>query len=191
MAKKGIADSTMTLSRFYNLYTDELGIRVNIVWEELKNTLSAIESHPSEELASYLKKEVEEYLSIFIIDFNEDWRKRTNQIQSIAYFELWGNFKVAYDQALKKVGAEIDLFVLALRNSKEKEESVKNVINITGNVNVGAVQTGQGSTANVTQIINSQNREALLQALDDVKKYLESGENLSGFSKEEVIETHR
>jgi hypothetical protein len=34
----------------------------------------------------------------------------------------------------------------------------------------------------------SNNQESLLQALDDIKKYLESGGDLSGFSKEEVIE---
>lgn len=49
-------------------------------------------------------------------------------------------------------------------------------------------RTGQGFTANVTQIISSDDHEALLQALDDIKKYLESGGDLSGFSKGEVIE---
>lgn len=37
-----------------------------------------------------------------------------------------------------------------------------------------------------TRVAN--NQESLLQALDDIKKYLESGGDLSGFAKEEVIE---
>lgn len=188
MAIKGVTDSTMTLSQYYNLYTDEIGIRVNIVWEELKNILPAMELHPSEDLASYLKKEIEKYLSTIIADFNDDWRKRTTQIQSLAYFEQWDNFNSAYDQALKRANAEIDLFVHSLGRTKGKGQSdfPQNVYNF--NAPVVAVQTGQGSTANVTQIISSDDKEALLQALDDIKKYLESGGNLSGFSKEEVLE---
>ena len=38
MAVKGMSNSTMTLSRFYYLYADEIKIWADIVWEELKKS---------------------------------------------------------------------------------------------------------------------------------------------------------
>lgn len=190
MALKGISDSTIGERKFYEMYADEIEAQASIVWEEFKKVLSAIDVHPSEELASHLKQDVETHLLVITNDLTTDLRKLTNSIMNTQEIDnLIDKITNTQNKASQRISNEIELFVLSLSRAKEKEvraESTKNIINITGNV--GAVQTGRGSTANVTQIISSDDKEALLQALDDIKKYLESGGNLSGFSKEEVLE---
>ena len=53
---------------------------------------------------------------------------------------------------------------------------------------VGSVQTGPNAVATVVQNLGSQDREALLQALDVVKRALGTIEGLPGSLKGEIIE---
>jgi hypothetical protein len=186
MALKG----TLAVNRFYKRFTDEIETRAGIVWEELKKVLSTIDVYPSEELASDLKQNVGTHLVAITNDLTTGLRKLTSSIMKTQERDnLVDKLTNTRNKASQRIDNEIELFVLSLSRTKEKEmraESTKNIVNITGNV--GAVQTGQGATANVTQIINPEGREELLQALDDIREYLESGGNLSGFSKEDVIE---
>lgn len=190
MTLQGTLDSTIANREFFNRYASEIETRASIIWEELKKVLSAIDVHPSEELASHLKQDVETYLLSTANDLTKDIRKLANYIMSTQEIDnLIDKLTNTQNKALERINNGIELFVLSLSRTREKEvrdESTKNIINVTGNV--GAVQTGQGATANVTQIISSNDQEALFQALDDIRKYLESGGNLSGFLKEEVIE---
>jgi hypothetical protein len=190
MTLQGTLDSTIANREFFNRYASEIETRASIVWEELKKVLSAIDVHPSEELASHLKQDVETYLLSTANDLTKDISKLANYIMSTQEIDnLIDKLTNTQNKALERINNGIELFVLSLGRTKEKEvrdESTKNIINGTGNV--GAVQTGQGATSNVTQIISSNDQEALFQALDDIRKYLESGGNLSGFLKEEVIE---
>src|ERR1700758_3585751 len=82
MALKGILNSTIALRRFYEMFTDEFEARASIVWEELKKVLSAIDVHPSEELASHLKQVVEMHLLAITNDLATDLRKLINSIMS-------------------------------------------------------------------------------------------------------------
>jgi hypothetical protein len=190
MTLQGTLDSTIANREFFNRYASEIETRASIVWEELKKVLSAIDVHPSEELASHLKQDVETYLLSTANDLTKDISKLANYIMNTQEIDnLIDKLTNTQNKALERINNGIELFVLSLGRTKEKEvrdESTKNIINGTGNV--GAVQTGQGATSNVTQIISSNDQEALFQALDDIRKYLESGGNLSGFLKEEVIE---
>lgn len=190
MALKGTLDSTIAYRELYNRYANEIETWASIVWEELKKVLSAIDVHPSEELASDLKQNVGTHLVAITNDLTTDLRKFTNSIMNTQEIDnLIDKLTNTLNNASQRIDNEIELFVLSLSRTKEKEVragSTKNIINITGNV--GAVQTGQGATANVAQIINPGGREELLQALDDIRKYLESGGDLSGFSKEDVVD---
>ena len=190
MALKGTLNSTIALRRFYKMFTDEIETRASIVWKEFKKALSAIDVHPSEELASHLKQDVETHLLTITNDVTTGLRKLTNFITSTQEIDnLVDRLTNTQNKALKRINNEIDLFLLSLSRTKEREvrdESTKNIINITGNV--GAVRTGQGAIANVNQIISSHDQEALLQAFDVVETYLKSGATLSGFTREEVLE---
>ncbi len=188
MTTRGILRSSMTLSRIRDLYINEIQIRASIVLKVFIRILST-EVYPSEELASDLKREMEKYLFDILSELNKDLHKTVGSIKSVVTDEQVDKLlDSAYGHALKKIGTEIELFVLSLSRAKEREGqsgSSQAIYNFYSPV--GAVQTGPGATATVTQNLNSENREALLYALDDIKKYLESEENLD-FPKEEILE---
>ena len=188
IAIRGMLRSSMTLSRICDLYINEIQIRASIVLKVFIRILST-EVYPSEELASDLKSEMEKYLFDILSELNKDLHKTVGSIKSVVTDEQVDKLlDSAYGHALKKIGTEIELFVLSLSRAKEREGqsgSSQAIYNFYSPV--GAVQTGPGATATVTQNLNSENREALLYALDDIKKYLESEENLD-FPKEEILE---
>jgi hypothetical protein len=192
MASRGILYSTIALGKLYKTFADEIDTEASIAWLEFKNVLSAIDVHPSEELTYHLKQDAEKILRAIMNDLTTDLSKLTNSIMSISPQEidnLIGKLTNTQNKALERINNEIELFVLSLSRAKEKDgptDSAKNVINVTGNV--GAIQTGPNAKANVTQIIGSQDQEALLTALDNVKKYLESEATLPGLTKEEAVE---
>ena len=185
LATIGLASSSAALNQAYKLCTKELKLRTSIVRESLFNVFSKTDLEPSDELSAELKKEVEKYLAPVFDELTQIVEESAKRVRSSHVPSL----KKEWDRAISQLGAEIDVFLLTRSYDVEKEErttSAKNVFNITGNL--GAVQTGHGSTANVIQVINSQDQELLLKALDDVREHVESGANLPGFSKEEALE---
>ncbi len=146
MATRRILDSTMTLMRIYDLYINEMQIRASVVMRVFIRILSTIEVHPFEELASDLKREMEKYLFDILSELNKDLLQTVGSIKSVVIGEqvdkLLDN---AYGHALKKIGTEIELFVLSLNRAKEREgqsSSSQAVYNFYSSV--GAVQTGPG-----------------------------------------------
>lgn len=185
LATIGLASSGAALNQAYNLCTKELKLRTKIVGESLFNVFSKTDLEPSDELSAELKREVEKYLTPVLDELTQIVEESAKRVRSSHVPSL----KKEWARAISQLGAEIDVFLLTRSYYVEKEErtnSAKNVFTITGNV--GAVQSGHGSTANFIQVINSQNQELLLKALDEVREYLESGANLPGFSKEEALE---
>ena len=94
------------------------------------------------------------------------------------------------EQALMKVDAEIDLFVLSLLRQTEaregKTESSGQIFNFYSPI--GAIQTGPSATANVVMNLSPRDREALREALERVKEGLSIVEHLPGHPKEEVLD---
>ncbi len=184
LAADGLLSLGLTVRTVHELCTNDLKLRASIVWESLSRVLSTIDIKPSDELALDLKKEVENYLTSVLDELNQTVEENVKHVGTSHLPSLRGD----WNRTMVQIGTEIDLFVHSLSRAKEKGQSdfPQNVYNF--NVPVGAVQTGQGSTANVTQIIGSDDQEALLQAFDVVEKYIKSGATLSGFTREEVLE---
>jgi hypothetical protein len=94
----------------------------------------------------------------------------------------------AKNQALAKVGTEIDLFVHALKKKEavETNGTSSTVFNIYSPV--GSIQTGDSSIANVTQNIDTEVKEQIRKALEDIELALNQPEVEPSSSKTELIE---
>ena len=89
--------------------------------------------------------------------------------------------------ALRKIHNEIDLFLMSLKNKRVETPYTPPQINIH-NSNIGALQTGTGSIANVTQQIDTQAIQEIVKALTLLKKELPSIEELPQSNKSDIIE---
>ena len=78
---------------------------------------------------------------------------------------------------------EIDLYAASLKDSGEESESQPATYNFYGNV--GAVQSGAGSTANVVQNLAETDRQEIVNALNEVKLAIQ---NLTDKEEREVNE---
>ncbi|MEW5818066.1 MAG: hypothetical protein AB1798_22075, partial [Spirochaetota bacterium] len=94
----------------------------------------------------------------------------------------------ARNQALAKVGTEIDLFVHSLKKKadSEKNGSSSTVLNIYSPV--GSIQTGNYSIANVTQNIDTEVREQIRKILEEINLALSHSEVETTAPKSELIE---
>jgi hypothetical protein len=83
---------------------------------------------------------------------------------------------------------EIDLFVLSLERRAEMsdKESAGTVINIYSPS--GAIQAGPHSIAYVSQAIDSEVREKVLHALEEVQAFLNNVEDLPEYPKNEILD---
>lgn len=93
----------------------------------------------------------------------------------------------ARSSALRKIHNEIDLFLMSLKNKRVETPYAPPQINIH-NSNIGALQTGAGSIANVTQQIDTQAIQEIVKALTLLKKELPSIEELPQNNKSDIIE---
>lgn len=188
MVNQGLSFSSGHYKEAEELCAHELSIRASIAWQTLKHVLSTAGLTPSDTLADDLKTEVQNYLIQERSEFQsklEEWGSRGSMSSAVPLLK-------AQDIALKRVGAEIDLWMIELQIraeaiSSSPAEAQQPPISI-GEVHGGFIfQTGPGATASVT-IISSENREAILQAIERVKKEIEDAADLPGLNKEEIGE---
>ena len=189
MRDRGVLQSGMTIKRVADLCVDTVKNRAKLVWQILLECITAADISYSPKLANELKAIVAKYLPEEFRDLN-GYIKRTVALVGLSSpFGAPGvDLKGARNQALRKVGTEIDLFVLSLKSKveTEKDRSSSTVINI--NSPVGSIQTGNGSTANVIQNIEPALKEQLLKALDKIISTLSQPELETHTPKGELIE---
>ena len=158
-------------------------LRALIVWQNLSKVLSRAGVVPSETLADDLKQEVSKYANAIYTDPLYSFEHVVQRVGIGTAQSL----TEARDAALAKVYAEIDLFVLGLRSQREAEES-GSAPTFHFHSPVGAVQTGPNASAQVFQNISPQDREALLGAIEAVRKSLADIDGLPAHPKEEIVE---
>jgi len=158
-------------------------LRALIVWHNLQRVLSHAGVLPSETLADELKEAVSKYADAIFTEPHSRMERLVDRIGS----SYRPSLKDPHERALRKVHAEIDLYVLELNRRKESQ-SVQSNAGLVFNAPVGAVLTGPNATANVFQTITQQDRDALLTAVDLLKKGLVSVEQLPAHPKEEIVE---
>ncbi|MFH1884360.1 MAG: hypothetical protein ABIL62_16815 [Planctomycetota bacterium] len=156
-------------------------------WQNLFRVLQIFRMQFTEVLAADLKEVLKNYIDrnadeIFDIMSRETRLGSGTNIK----FDLHG----VKHHVLEKVGIEIDLYMDSLVQGLTVEEEgaklTQSKYNFYGPV--GAVQTGPGASANVVQNLSTEDKDALMNALDEIKESLKKVEDIATSEKEEIIE---
>lgn len=163
MSSRGTLLSGMTISRLASAASQSIRERGIHVWAAFRETLSVANIHASDLDAKQLKAATEPYLAQACASAKADIAARAQRYGLQAPFNsIAHEIDSAYRKAVQTIQSEIDLFVLAAQRSPANVVAPSSV-HIHGSV--GAVQTGTGSTAIVTQHISSDSRREIEQAL--------------------------
>jgi diguanylate cyclase (GGDEF)-like protein len=115
MNARGILDSSIHWDELVKLCTDEIKIRVETVWEELKRTISKVGVSYSETLASDLRGRVEYYAPVGLWELGEQFRIFDDRTRVEKVIVL----RSVRDREIQHIGAEINLYVAALKNASD------------------------------------------------------------------------
>jgi hypothetical protein len=186
-AASGSSRSGPAFRGLTNLYILYIRNRAQLVWQTLFRFLTTTGISYSDTLAEELKKLLAKHLPENL--FKDILQQKATLVgQPDSFTRLGPELDAARIAALAKVGTEIDLFVLSLKQKvemKEKENS-STVFNIYSPV--GAIQTGDSSIANVTQSIDSDVRDQLSKVLEEISSRLLQEDILLPNPKAEIIE---
>jgi hypothetical protein len=190
---RGALLSGFTVESISVLVRDEFRIRVALFWEIVQRVLSStgldISTDYSQRLqallAEFLDGQSEQLTSVLrmnVASINHGWNE--NMIP---------NERRELESA---TGAKIELFSLEVEaraasslsgDSAARSETVYNF----HNSNIGALQSGQNASANVTQSVTSFDPAGILKALEVVEKAVDGVQQVALTSKAEVVEVIR
>lgn len=189
MSYRGVLRSSMAIKRVTGLCVETIKNRAQLVWQTLFRFITTSGISYSENLSEELKGLIVHHLPENLGDVRDHVKKITEIAGSPNMYERMEQELVsARNQALAKVGTEIDLFVHALKKKEAAETNgtSSTVFNIYSPV--GSIQTGDSSIANVTQNIDTEVKEQIRKALEDIELALNQPEVEPSSSKTELIE---
>ena len=189
MVGRGSLRSGMTIKRVSDLCIETVKNRAQLVWQTLFRFITTTGISYSEKLSEELKGLVAQHLPENLGDLKGHIEQITELAGSPNLHEKFGQgLYSARNQALAKVGTEIDLFVHSLKKKAEAESNgaSSTVFNIYSPV--GSIQTGDSSIANVTQNIDTEVKEQIRKALEEINLTLNQSEVETPSPKGELIE---
>ncbi|MCB2141164.1 hypothetical protein KQH27_00485 [bacterium] len=189
MAGKGVLRSGMTIKRISDLCANAVRNRAQIVWQTLFRFITTSGISYSDGLSDELKALVAQHLPEKLGDLNGFVKQASEIAGSPNMHERYAEeLSAARRGGIAKVGTEIDLFVHSLKRKKEIKTEEKNptVFNIYSPV--GSIQTGDNSIANVSQNIDTEVKEQISKALEDLVAAINDSSVELTNPKEELIE---
>lgn len=189
MIGRGVLRSGMTIKRVTDLCIKTVKGRAQLVWQTLFRFITTTGISYTEELSKELKGLVAQHLPQKLDDLRGYIRQTAKLMGSANLHERFEQeLDNARNQALEKVGTEIDLFVHSLRKKVEAEasESSSTVFNIYSPV--GSIQTGHNSIANVTQNLDAETKDQIRKALEEINFMLKQSDVKTPSPKGELIE---
>ncbi len=183
---RGLFHSGDHVRRVVEICRREIETRGWIVYQAHIRVLSQLAIEPYPELSRDLKGRLSYFLSL-----GDDYAQLPQNLVRHLGLQSSPDTRVdeAHDHVLTKIGVEIDLFAETIGRRKQQgsdQADGKSVYNFYSGV--GAVQTGAGATANVVQHIESEEKQALQEALRAVRDALSSLKENQDLRKEEIIE---
>jgi hypothetical protein len=180
---KGLLGSGAYVSGLAQLASNELKIRISMVRATVLRVIQQMVSRPDENLEGEIMGEIkihaQEARDAIHGEVNEYKRHFDSELTVIVQTEI----DKALQRAIDLQTGEVALFVSSYREAATRQpESRAVTMNIHGPV--GAIQTGDGASANVVQHFGAEEREIVGHALRAVEDYLGS----SGVEKPEVKE---
>jgi hypothetical protein len=180
---RGMGRSGAVLQMVYDICARDIGLRALIVWQNLLRVLSEAGVQSSEGLVNDLKEEVSKYRDAI---YSEPYNSLQKVIQNVGV-RVDLSLTDALERAITKVNTEAELFALKLQRYVEMQGNQSSpVFNFYSPV--GAVQTGPSAIASVVQNLGAEDRKAILDALQLVRKGLDAVETLPALPKEEIVD---
>ena len=189
MSGRGVWRSSMTIKRVTDLCVETVKNRAQLVWQTLFRFITTPDISYSEDLLDELKHLVAQHLQEQLYDL-EGYVKQTAQISGSPNFHerMAQELHDARNQALAKVGTEIDLFVHSLKKKSDAEPNGTSALIFNIYSPVGSIQTGDSSVANVTQNIDTEVKEQIRKVLEEINHVLNLPEVETTYPKGELIE---
>ena len=181
--------SSMTIRIVYDLCRDSLKNRAQLIWQTLFRFITTAGISYSGKLSLELKELTAQHLPATMNDFDDHILQITGLSGSPKMFgQLKRKLDSEREQALAKVGTEIDLFVHSL---KRKTDQMENGSSSTVNyiyAPAGSILTGNGSIAYINQTIDTDVKERISNVLQEIFIKLEKSEVKTPTPKDELIE---
>lgn len=187
MNKRGMYHSSNHILAIQDVYAKATSERINFAWEILLRCITTVGVTYDESLEEQLKATLDTH-------FPEHMNGLKYAVQEAA--QSLGMPQViprlpdavgdAHRIALRKAYSEIELFILKLKQAPIEQPYIPYIS--IHNSNIGALQTGNSSVANVNQQVNSDAIQAIEEALTAVAQSLANVEALPQNDKLEVIE---
>lgn len=167
-----------------NLVTE----RAKFVWDILFRCITTVGVVYDEHIEQQLKSEIEKH-------FPESMNGLRSHLEEAARItgmsDILSNIpdKIgdARLTAIRKIHTEIDLFLMTLKVKPTEPTYMPPQINIH-NSNIGALQTGAASVANVTQQVDTQSFQEVVRVLTQLQTELSAIESFPHDNKFEIIE---
>lgn len=180
----GMFHSSSRLLLLQQAHERELEIRAILAWESLVRVHRTFGSPMSDNLREDLKGEMSSRIAQCFSDLNSSLIERVQKTQI--------TMPVSLDESRIAVTAkhdiEIDLYVdsLSTNTMQQGAQPMAQSYNFYGNV--GSVQTGAHSVANVIQYLGADDRASLSAALQQVKEALSVTPSIADTQRRELLE---
>lgn len=165
-------------------YEEEAGARARILWKNLQRAFSSIAAPQNPELRNDLLAELRAQLDEVGRDlaprFDKDMKDKPATVDHAA------RLRDALAHELERHTAEIEHFVASIEVAAARGAPIGGTYNFYGAV--GAVMTGAGAIGNVVQSFGSDQKQALIAALDEARNAITNAPELTGKDREEVEE---
>lgn len=182
--------SSSSIRGIANLCIDTIKNRAQLARQILFQFITTAGISYSPELSDELKGLVAQHLPEKLADLRDYIKPPTSLIigSPSLYESIWRDLDSARNQALLKVGTEIDSFVNSLKRKVDTAKNGTSPISLTFNAPVGSIQTGDSSIANVTQNIDTEVKDQIRKALEDINSILTQPEVETPTPKGELLE---
>jgi len=180
-AATGNLESGRKVLQIRDVCAHEIGLRATLVWQNLVRVHrimgSGLTDSLSDDFKAFIRARVEE-------DFTE--------LTGILSQNLTRNINIGQvsldekkEHVIRRHDIEVDLYIDSLQQGGENEAGQVSNYNFYGNV--GAVQTGDGASANIVQNLGQDDKDALTQALQLTRDALLTAQELADDRKQDLV----
>jgi hypothetical protein len=168
-------------------YEEEVAKRAELIWRNLHRAHSSFGAPMSEQLRYDLRSAFREELDAEISNMAPKFQQHFKGAPQSTHDRTW-NAKLgdARDHELARFEAEIEHYVATLEATRARGTPQAVTYNVHGSV--GAIVSGAGASASVVQHIASEQRDALINALELVKETIRGAPDLVERDQSELVD---
>jgi hypothetical protein len=174
--------STATIDRTRRLCEDELRIRAELIVQQLIRVVTSAKIKPYGTLGEDFKEELKKYLIPEMEKLQHLVDDVARRVRALGRVAGETSLEEAAENAVKKAIAEIELFAAAYKQSTHQGGD----LHVYGPV--GAIQTGPGATAHVTQTIGNEEQQRLIEALNRIVEETASLKEVGGYHRQDIVD---